>query len=84
VGGISLPLEATRSATVRIASKAGAADGVLVSSWSYRSGATIGLVEQWPDGAIQAYSGSVLNAGDIDIWPAAKIGTTSGQVNTLG
>jgi hypothetical protein len=77
--GTNVPLEATRSATVRIASKAGAADGVLVSTWSYRAGQTIGLVEQWPDGAVHAYGGRVLKATDVEVWPAARSTTATGS-----
>lgn len=79
VDGTSVPLEATRSASVRVATRAGAADGVLVSTWSYRSGPIIGLVEQWPDGAVHAYGGRVLNATDLDVWPAARSATASGR-----
>ena len=72
VDGSSLPLEATRTATVRVASTAGSADGVLVTTWSYRSGANIGLVEQWPDGAVHAYGGRTLRATELEVWPAAR------------
>jgi uncharacterized protein DUF4178 len=72
VDGHSLPLEGTRTATVRVTSKAGSADGELVTTWSYRSGAELGLVEQWPDDSVHAYGGRIMKPGALDVWPAAR------------
>jgi hypothetical protein len=70
--GATLPLESTASATVRITSQAGSAEGVPVSVWRYRSGSTVGLVQQWPDGTVDAYAGKVLKPADLEVWPAAS------------
>jgi hypothetical protein len=44
---------------------------VLVNEWMYRSDPLIGLVQQWPDGTVQAYSGSIVKPDDLEIWSAA-------------
>jgi hypothetical protein len=70
VAGTSLPATSSGSATVDVASKAGSARGVLVSYAIYASNGTLGLAEQWPDGARHAYAGPRVSASDLDIWPA--------------
>ena len=32
----------------------------------------IALVEQWPDGTVEAYTGSTVDPGDLEIWSAAR------------
>ncbi len=64
------PATSSGSATVDVASKAGSARGVLVSYTLYAASDTLGLSEQWPDGARHAYAGPRLRAGDLDVWPA--------------
>jgi Domain of unknown function (DUF4178) len=70
VDGAELPLATTGSATVDVESQAGQARGVLVSYTLYRADPRLGLVDRWPDGAVHAYAGRLLRAGEVDIWPA--------------
>jgi hypothetical protein len=70
VDGTVLDLEGSGAATVDVSSKAGSARGVLVSYSRYRSGLSLGLVEQWPDGTAHAYAGQLVRSGDLEIWPA--------------
>jgi Domain of unknown function (DUF4178) len=68
-----LELADTRSSIVRVATTGGSAPGVLVRSWSYRSGSHRGLVEQWPDGTLRAYAGRSFSASVLELWPASHM-----------
>jgi hypothetical protein len=68
-----LELGDTTSAIVGVATTGGSAPGVLVRSWSYRSGPHRGLVEQWPDGTTRAYAGRSISASELEVWPASHI-----------
>ncbi len=71
LAGAALPLAEARSATVQVESARGSTPGVLVNEWIYRSDGMVALVDQWPDGTIQAYNGSIVDPGDLEIWSAA-------------
>ena len=43
---------------------------VLVQYWRYRGATRVGLVQQWPDGALQAYVGTLVQPHDVQVWPA--------------
>jgi hypothetical protein len=66
----SLQLIAVASALVTVQSAAGSAPGALVRAWRYRTDDRIAQVEQWPDGAVVAYAGLPVSAGELEIWPA--------------
>ena len=72
VHGTSLPLTGSRSAITCVSSTAGVAQGVLVRSWSYRAGPLVGLVEEWPDGAVHAYGGRSITPDTLQVWPASQ------------
>ena len=67
----ALPLVGERSATAQVETRAGSTPGVLVRSWTYRQGRMVATVEQWPDGAVRAYAGHVVDARQLEVWPAA-------------
>ena len=71
VDGAQLDLVDTRSSIATVVTTAGSAPGVLVRSWTYRSGEQLGLVEQWPDQSVHTYAGRIISANDLDVWPAA-------------
>jgi Domain of unknown function (DUF4178) len=68
----TLPLVGEQSATAQVETRAGSTPGVLVRSWTYRQGRMVATVEQWPDGAVRAYAGHVLDARQLEVWPAAR------------
>jgi uncharacterized protein DUF4178 len=72
VDSTTLECVASVSGLVRIATTSGSSPGVLVLSWRYRGGDSIGLVEQWPDSRVVAYAGKLLRPSDLEIWPAAS------------
>jgi Domain of unknown function (DUF4178) len=72
VGDAHLSLVDSKSSLVRVDARDGsaAAPGVLVQTWRYRAGDRVGVIEQWPDGAVLAYAGKTLPARELEVWPA--------------
>jgi hypothetical protein len=58
---------------VNVSSRAGSAEGVLVTFARFASGSSVGLLESWPDGARHAYAGTAIKPSDIEVWPAARV-----------
>jgi hypothetical protein len=61
---------ASGTATVDLESPAGSARGVLVSFTRYGGNESVGLVEDWPDGARHAYAGKTIHVDDLEVWPS--------------
>jgi hypothetical protein len=78
-GGQELRPLQVGSATVRVESRAGSADGVLVTIARYASPSAMGFVENWPDGARHAYAGTAIKATDLEVWPATTVKPTGGK-----
>ena len=57
------------TAVVTVESRAGKAEGVLVSYRRARQDSTVTIQEDWPDGTRRAYSGSLIDADDLEVWP---------------
>jgi len=60
----------TGTAVVDVESKTGKAESVLVSYAISRSGSELRLDERWPDGTEHAYTGPLVDADELDFWPA--------------
>ena len=73
VGALALPLVDASSATVEVQSSSGSTPAVLINVWTYRSERLIALVEQWPDGTLETYAGSVVDPASLEIWPSVKM-----------
>jgi hypothetical protein len=70
----SLPLSTWDSAATTVSTRDATQPAVLVRNWRYRSATRVAVVQQWPDGAIHAYRGSLIPPRDLRIWqsrPAA-------------
>jgi hypothetical protein len=72
VGALALPLMSATSATVEVRSSSGSTPAVLVNVWTYRSERLVALVEQWPDGTLESYAGTIVAPADLEIWPRVK------------
>jgi Domain of unknown function (DUF4178) len=68
----SLPLVSSGSATVTVTTGAGKQTSVLVEHWRYRGPTGAGLVQKWPDGALQAYVGTLIRPRDVQVWPSSS------------
>jgi hypothetical protein len=66
----SLPLVSFGSAAVTVVTHAGEQSSVLVTHWRYRGATGMGLVQQWPDGALHAYVGSLIHPRELQVWPS--------------
>ena len=69
-GPPQLPRVAAGTATVDVESQAGSARGVLVTYGRFANARQLALAEQWPDGAQHTYAGDLVNADDLEVWPA--------------
>jgi hypothetical protein len=69
---VALPLVSASSATVEVQSSSGSTPAVLVNVWMYHSKRLIALVEQWPDGTLDTYAGTVVAPDDVEIWPTVN------------
>jgi hypothetical protein len=58
------------TAVVDVDSRSGKAEGVLVSYTRVNTGSTLTFEEGWPDGTERAYSGALIDPGELDVWPA--------------
>jgi hypothetical protein len=59
------------TAVVNVNSRSGRAEGVLVSYRRTREARDLRIEERWPDGTSHAYSGAVVGADDIEVWPSS-------------
>jgi hypothetical protein len=66
------PQSQTDTAVVDVQTRSGKAQGVLVSYVRARDGSDLRLAERWPDGTVHAYSGQIIDADDLDVWPAVN------------
>jgi hypothetical protein len=71
VDGAQLPEVASGTAVADVTGGSRTAEGVLVAYRRFRDGKHLALVERWPDQTTQAYGGSLINPGDLDVWPAS-------------
>ena len=68
----ALKLSSSQSQTVSVQTSELSTPDVLVRVWTYASGSLVARVEQWPDGAIHAYAGELIQPRHIEVWPAAR------------
>jgi hypothetical protein len=66
----TLALASSGTATTTVATRTGAEPAVLIRIWRYRDANGVGLVQQWPDGALHAYIGTPIKPRDLEVWPA--------------
>ncbi|HEY3060600.1 MAG TPA: DUF4178 domain-containing protein [Chloroflexota bacterium] len=66
----SMPQVSSGSVLTSVVTHAGPAPPVLVRSWRYRDASGMGLVQQWPDGELQAYIGTPVHLRDLTVWPS--------------
>jgi hypothetical protein len=80
-----LVLVASGSATTTVATRTGTEPAVLIRTWRYRDANRVGLVQQWPDGALRAYIGTPIKPRDLDVWPAtAPTGASTDALSAGG
>jgi hypothetical protein len=72
LGSLTLPLVSASSATLEVQTSSGSTPALLVNVWTYRSERLVALVEQWPDGALESYAGTIVAPADLEIWPSVK------------
>jgi uncharacterized protein DUF4178 len=66
----AMPLVSSGSAAVTVTTHAGEQPSVLVTYWRYRGTSRVGLVQQWPDGGLQAFVGMVIRPRELQVWPS--------------
>ncbi len=65
-----LPQVASGTASVDVTSKAGSARGALVTYARFAGDKVMAFSEQWPDGSAHTYAGDLIDADDVEVWPA--------------
>jgi uncharacterized protein DUF4178 len=66
----AMPLVLSSSAAVTVTTRAGEQSSVLATYWRYRGTSRVGVVQQWPDGGLQAFVGTVIHPRELQVWPS--------------